>query len=169
MPNPVLILIDLTHFRTAPNLLRLLDRHCELHVSYAENNVSELIAKVLPNALCFVYDYMEVNSLNLLKQTKKPYISLPVLMVTEQHSEVLAVSTSSVGLVTDSSCQQSPNCTPVTAFHTPGCSVHSHESWCEYFTKVAPNNSLINTHHPRRMSSNDRTTAVIEFMRFVGK
>jgi AraC-like DNA-binding protein/CheY-like chemotaxis protein len=91
MHKPELLLIDLTHFGPAPNLLRLLDTHCELHVSPGGDNISGLIAKVSPKALCFVYDHMEMNSLNLLKQTKKTHPSLPILMVTEQHSEALAV------------------------------------------------------------------------------
>ncbi len=95
MPNPELSLIDLTHFGPAPNLLRLLDRHCELHIPYGGNNLSALMAKVSPKALCFVYDCMEINRLKLLKQTKKTHPSLPILMVTEQHSEALAVNTSS--------------------------------------------------------------------------
>ena len=91
MHRPVLLLIDLTHYGPAYNLLRLLDRHCELHVSTGGNDISELIESVSPKALCFVYDHMEINSLNLLKQTKKTHPSLPILMVTEQHSEALAV------------------------------------------------------------------------------
>jgi AraC-like DNA-binding protein/ActR/RegA family two-component response regulator len=91
MHRPVLLLIDLTHYGPAYKLLRLLDRHCELHVSTGGNDISGLIESVSPRALCFVYDHMEINSLNLLKQTKKTHPSIPILMVTEQHSEALAV------------------------------------------------------------------------------
>jgi DNA-binding NtrC family response regulator len=91
MHRPVLLLIDLTHYGPAHKLLRLLDRHCELHVSTGGNDINGLIESVSPKALCFVYDHMEINSLNLLKQTKKTHPSIPILMVTEQHSEALAV------------------------------------------------------------------------------
>lgn len=44
-----------------------------------------------PDALCFDYDYPDRASLELLQNTKQAHPSIPILMLTVQHSEELAV------------------------------------------------------------------------------
>lgn len=44
-----------------------------------------------PHLLCFEYDFPDQNSLELMQQCKQKHPSLPVLMLTELHSESLAI------------------------------------------------------------------------------
>ena len=91
MPNPVLLLIDLTQYGPSANLIRPLDKYCELHVKFGGDNISESIERLSPKILCFVYDHIDSTGLGYLSHTKAAHPSLPVLMVTGQHSEPLAV------------------------------------------------------------------------------
>ena len=50
-----------------------------------------MIRRVAPQILCFEYDYPDLKGLRTLQKTKHQFPSLPVLMVTEYHSESLAV------------------------------------------------------------------------------
>jgi AraC-like DNA-binding protein len=45
----------------------------------------------IADAICMDYDYPDIPGLSLLKQTKKLYPSTPIIMLTVQHSEELAV------------------------------------------------------------------------------
>ncbi len=51
----------------------------------------EKVGKIAPILLCFEYDYPDIHGLSLLQQVRQRFPSLPVIMVTEQHSEALAV------------------------------------------------------------------------------
>ena len=44
-----------------------------------------------PSILCFDFDYPDISGLRLLSATRRRYPSYPILMLTEQHSEDLAV------------------------------------------------------------------------------
>ncbi len=54
-------------------------------------SIDSEIARLKPDALCFDYDYPTKQSLQALQETKSKYRSLPILMLTVQHSESLAV------------------------------------------------------------------------------
>ncbi|MEH6814424.1 MAG: response regulator transcription factor, partial [Motiliproteus sp.] len=41
--------------------------------------------------ICFEFDYPDLQSLNLLKRTREKYPQIPIIMLTLQHSEALAV------------------------------------------------------------------------------
>lgn len=41
--------------------------------------------------ICFEFDYPDLQSLNLLKRTRQRYPQIPILMITLQHSEALAI------------------------------------------------------------------------------
>ena len=49
------------------------------------------IAALKPDIICFDYDCPDVAGLNLLRQVKKDFPSVPILMLTEHNSEELAV------------------------------------------------------------------------------
>jgi AraC-like DNA-binding protein len=53
--------------------------------------IAEAISEVKPQILCFDYDYPDVKRLRLLAEIKHRFPSIPVLMLTVQHSEELAV------------------------------------------------------------------------------
>lgn len=50
-----------------------------------------LTGRANASALLFEYDYPDRSSLDLLRATKNQYPSVPIIMLTEQHSEALAV------------------------------------------------------------------------------
>jgi DNA-binding NarL/FixJ family response regulator len=52
--------------------------------------VPETIRKTSPKLLCFEYDYPELSGLRALQQAKRDHAGLPILMLTEYHSEALA-------------------------------------------------------------------------------
>lgn len=49
------------------------------------------IASTRPKVLCFDYDYPDLSGLHALKSTRRRFPRLPILMLTEGHSEDLAV------------------------------------------------------------------------------
>lgn len=49
------------------------------------------IHKTTPTFLCFEYDYPNISSLSALRQAKCLFPSIPIIMITEQHSEALAI------------------------------------------------------------------------------
>lgn len=53
--------------------------------------ISAAIQKIRPRLLCFEYDFPNLLGLRVLRQTKLACPSLPILMLTEHHSETLAV------------------------------------------------------------------------------
>jgi two-component system, response regulator YesN len=53
-------------------------------------DVFDAIQKWLPWAVCFEYDHPDAPRLEALTETRRRYRSLPVVMVTERHSEALA-------------------------------------------------------------------------------
>lgn len=53
--------------------------------------VSNAIEELEPRVLCFDYDYPDLGGLEAMRQTKRRYPSLPILMLTQQHSEALAI------------------------------------------------------------------------------
>lgn len=53
--------------------------------------VANAIEASEPRVLCFDYDYPDLRGLETMRQTKRRYPSLPILMLTQQHSEALAI------------------------------------------------------------------------------
>jgi AraC-like DNA-binding protein len=53
--------------------------------------VAEHISEVRPNVICFDFDRPSPHDLHLLRDVKRAYPSTPVLMLTREHSEGLAV------------------------------------------------------------------------------
>lgn len=49
------------------------------------------IRKANPTLLCFEYDYPDASGLSALRQARHLFPSIPIIMITEQHSEALAV------------------------------------------------------------------------------
>ena len=61
-----------------------------LHINRADS-VPAAIRRTVPNFLCFEYDHPVAEQLDLLRDTRLEWPSLPVLMITVSHSEDLAV------------------------------------------------------------------------------
>lgn len=91
MERTALVLVDLTSRERQRGLRESLTRHCPVHLASRRDRLSKIIAEAQPFAICFEYDYPDISSLTLLRQVRQEFSSIPVLMLTEQHSEALAV------------------------------------------------------------------------------
>ena len=91
MERPVILLINLNQDEEDSEVNRLLGHHCQLSCLSDVNAIPEKILAMEPQAICFEYDYPDIPRLVALQETKLAYPSIPVVMVTKQHSEDLAV------------------------------------------------------------------------------
>lgn len=55
------------------------------------DNLDREIRKTTPALLCFEFDYPDTTGLSALRQASCSFPSIPIIMVTEQHSEALAI------------------------------------------------------------------------------
>lgn len=86
----VLLWID---FSSSVNNVQLPDTqgHCQIHRITKPEDIAKSISSKNPNMICFEFGYAESANLLVLSQTKIDYPSIPIIMLTEQHSEELAV------------------------------------------------------------------------------
>jgi len=92
LPNRLKMLwINLTVSREQPLLPIGIEEYFYISRCSTPDRLERKIAEVNPDVLCFDYDYPDQASLQLAREVKKSYWSLPMLMVTLQHSEKLAV------------------------------------------------------------------------------
>lgn len=89
--DPVLLLVDQTRYSARSEVLDALAERCVVHVAGDGQLIAESIHQVRPHVLCFEYDYPDISGLSLLQETKVNHPSIPILMVTEQSSEALAI------------------------------------------------------------------------------
>jgi YesN/AraC family two-component response regulator len=67
------------------------DESCETIYCSDTQQVPELLAQHVVDFVCFDFDYPDRTGLRMLRDLKLAYPSLPVLMLTVQHSESLAI------------------------------------------------------------------------------
>jgi AraC-like DNA-binding protein len=91
MDKPEILLINLNQRDGESEVERLLGRHCRLSCLSGADAIAETIQAMTPQVICFEYDYPDILRLTALQETKLEYPSLPIVMVTKQHSEALAV------------------------------------------------------------------------------
>jgi AraC-like DNA-binding protein len=84
------LLVDLTQYGSH-EISSLLQRYCQLTVITGIETLAAAVQATKPQALCFEYDYPDMPRLLALREAKQAHRSLPLLMITEQHSEALAV------------------------------------------------------------------------------
>lgn len=89
--RPRLLWIDLTLSVQQAELPAPLREHFDVQRSHAGSTVASEIQRLTPDFLLFDYDYPEQRGLKLLETTKQEFASLPLVMMTIQHSESLAV------------------------------------------------------------------------------
>ncbi len=90
--EPLTVLwINFTRSRQAPELAAKLSKHCSIEWLSDNAEIDSKIQQVSPHVLCFDYDYPDAAGLLTLQQTKAAFPSIPILMLTEYHSESLAV------------------------------------------------------------------------------
>ncbi len=90
MVRPVLYWVDRCIVGAAEQPAAAFESYCEIRVTAGEvPPVSETSNR--PQIICFNFDFPDMTGLKVLADTKKRYASIPVLMLTLQHSEELAV------------------------------------------------------------------------------
>jgi AraC-like DNA-binding protein len=91
MPKPVMLWFDCVsthhHRELRPRCAELFTIACSSRPEQATQDIERLQPKVL----CFDFDYPDRAGLRALQVTKREHMSLPVLMLTVEHSEALAV------------------------------------------------------------------------------
>ncbi len=88
---PVLLWVDLRINPAPCELESCLSSVCCIQRETQVTAIPTAIQAHLPQLLCFDYDYPDRRGLQALRETKRQYPSLPILMLTEQHSESLAI------------------------------------------------------------------------------
>ncbi len=91
MAAPVLLWIDMTATSRRTRLPKCFVESCEIRRSHGLPGFRPGSEAARPSILCFDFDYPDISGLRLLSATKRRYPSYPILMLTEQHSEDLAV------------------------------------------------------------------------------
>ena len=91
MRKPVLLWVDLTISSRHAELPDVFTEPCDIRICSKPNELFEEIEKGGINGVCFDMDYPDRRGLELLRKTKTAFPSLPVLFVTLQHSESLAI------------------------------------------------------------------------------
>ncbi len=91
MAAPVLLWIDLTAIGRKTRLPKCFVESCEIRRSRGLTRSPPGIEAAKPSILCFDFDYPDIRGLRLLSATRRRYPTCPILMLTEQHSEDLAV------------------------------------------------------------------------------
>jgi AraC-like DNA-binding protein len=91
MRKPVLLWVDLTISSRHAELPDVFTEPCDIRICSKPNELFDEIEKGGINGVCFDMDYPDRRGLELLRKTKTAFPSLPVLFVTLQHSESLAI------------------------------------------------------------------------------
>jgi YesN/AraC family two-component response regulator len=88
--RPLLLWVDRCIVGAAEQPPAAFEQYCDIRVTAGEiPPVAETSSR--PQIICFNFDFPDMFGLRLLADTKKHYASIPVLMLTLQHSEELAV------------------------------------------------------------------------------
>lgn len=91
MHGPRLLWVDLTVSVKHAELPAVFAESCDIEVCVDISRLNETIESSSVDCICFDIDYPEHDGLDLLRRTKIRYPQLPVLLLTLQHSESLAV------------------------------------------------------------------------------
>jgi len=86
-----LLWIDLTHSESACNAAKDFEGSFAITTINGQDLTDTSCKRYQPSALVFEYSFPDRKGLKLLLETKHRYSSVPIIMVTEQHSEELAV------------------------------------------------------------------------------
>ena len=86
-----LLWVDLRLSKERPSLLSEIRHKYTAVEVFSPQSIYEVISRVQPRVACFEFDHPIATRLKLLQEGLIRFASLPVLMVTENHSENLAV------------------------------------------------------------------------------
>lgn len=91
MGSSQILWVDLRLQRKQPSLYHHLTKKWSVYRTCESGKIINEIQKIAPVLLCFEYDYPDRHSLSILQKTLQLLPSTPIIMLTEQHSEALAV------------------------------------------------------------------------------
>lgn len=91
MAKPLILWFDYTSSDHPPELREQCAKFFDISCSTRPENAMQDILRVRPRALCFDFDYPDQTRLRLMQVIKREHMSLPILMLTLEHSEALAV------------------------------------------------------------------------------
>jgi YesN/AraC family two-component response regulator len=91
MRKPNILLISRIPFGAQSDLLPLLRSACTVHSISRYDQISDKVQDEHPVIFCFEYDYPDTSGLITLKKSRMEHPSAPVLMVTKNSSEALAI------------------------------------------------------------------------------
>ena len=91
MRKPVLLWVDLTVSSRHAELPAVFTAACDVRICADPGELFQDIERGGLNGICFDMDYPDRRGLELLRQTKAAFPSVPILLTTLQHSEALAV------------------------------------------------------------------------------
>jgi AraC-like DNA-binding protein len=89
--KPRLLWVDQTVSMKHAELPVAFTESCEIVICHNVNRIAEMVGSESINGVCFDMDYPDFNRLNLLRQTKINLPQVPIIFLTLQHSETLAV------------------------------------------------------------------------------
>ncbi|MCQ4347563.1 helix-turn-helix domain-containing protein [Pseudomonas stutzeri] len=89
--RPRLLWFDLTSSQSAEQCIQQFVPQCQVTLAYGLDNLPGPEDKPLPDMLCLHFDRPDSGGLNLLLEVKRRLPSVPITMLTMQHSEELAV------------------------------------------------------------------------------
>lgn len=87
----MILWFDLRHNKSQPCAYADLCNSHQIHYLANRTELPVAIKEMAPRVLCFEYDYPDLTGLKYLQQTKEQHHSLPIVMLTQHHSENLAI------------------------------------------------------------------------------
>lgn len=89
--KPRLLWFDLTSTQSAEQCIQQFIPQCQVSLAYGLGSLPGPDEKPLPDMICLQFDRPDSSGLNLLQDIKRRAPSIPITMLTMQHSEELAV------------------------------------------------------------------------------
>lgn len=89
--KPKLLLVNCVRDSRGSEVAHVLNESCAVRDISDLSAIEQQVQAFVPHVLCFEYDYPTVAALTALQETKIGNPALPIIMVTKQHSEQLAV------------------------------------------------------------------------------
>ena len=89
--KPTLLWVDLTVSVRHSELPTAIRESCDVEICTDARQLEQTIERGSIDCVCFDLDYPDHGGLNLLRKTKMRFPQLPIILLTLQHSESLAV------------------------------------------------------------------------------
>ncbi|NNE61661.1 MAG: response regulator, partial [Woeseia sp.] len=97
--KPTLLWIDRTVSVKHAELSPLFSEYCDVVPHPRSAELEPALSRGGFDGICFDVDYPDQDALDLLRKTKAQFPSIPILMLTTQHSEALAVWAFRAGVI----------------------------------------------------------------------